>query len=124
MIFKGVILSIVMCVATILVLPFLICKIPEDYFLHGQSKSPRHLSPLVRGGRWLVKNMAGYLLILAGFIMLFVPGQGLLTLFLGVVLIDFPGKKMLEKRVIRIQYIRSTLNWIRKKKHVNALKFP
>ena len=124
MIFKGLILSIVMCLFAILVLPFLICRIPEDYFLHGPVKSPCHPSPLVRGGYWLIKNIAGYFLVLAGFIMLFVPGQGLLTLFLGIILIDFPGKRALERRVIRVQSVRNTLNWIRKKKHVNELKFP
>ncbi|GAB6144121.1 PGPGW domain-containing protein [Desulfocicer niacini] len=124
MIFKGLILSIVMCVLSILLLPFLICRIPEDYFLHNPSELKTHTTPLIRGGRWLLKNVAGYILVLAGIIMLFVPGQGLLTILLGAVLMDFPGKRQLENRLIGIRRIRNTLNWIRKKYHVNALKFP
>ncbi len=124
MIFKGLILSIVMCVLSILLLPFLICRIPEDYFLHNPSESKPHTSPLIRGGSWLFRNIAGYILVLAGIIMLFVPGQGLLTILLGAILIDFPGKRRLEDRLIGIRHIRTTLNWIRKKYHVNALKFP
>ncbi len=124
MIFKGLILSIVMCVLSILLLPFLICRIPEDYFLHNPSESNTHTSSLIKGGRCLLKNIAGYILVLAGIIMLFVPGQGLLTILLGAVLMDFPGKRRLENRLIGIRRIRNTLNWIRKKYHVNALKFP
>ena len=124
MIFKGLIVSIVMCVLSILVLPFLVCRIPEDYFLHRQVEPKRHASPVVQGGLWLLRNTAGYLLILAGIIMLFVPGQGLLTILLGSVLMDFPGKQRLENRLIGIRHLQNTLNWIRKKYHVNALKFP
>lgn len=124
MIFKGLILSIVMCVLSILVLPFLICRIPEDYFLHQSSESKTHASPLIQGGIWLLKNIAGYILVLAGIIMLFVPGQGLLTILLGAVMMNFPGKRRLENRLIGIRHIQNTLNWIRKKYHVTALKFP
>jgi len=113
-----------MCVLSILVLPFLVCRIPEDYFLHNPAESKTHTSPLIQGGGWLLRNIAGYILVIAGIIMLFVPGQGLLTILLGAILMDFPGKRRLENRLIAIRHIRNTLNWIRKKYHVNALKFP
>ena len=124
MIFKGFILSIVMGLLSLLLLPYLICRIPEDYFLHRPTASNSQASVLIRGGICLFKNIIGYILVLAGVIMLFVPGQGLLTILLGAVLMDFPGKWRLENRLIRIRHLRNTLNWIRKKHHVNALKFP
>ena len=124
MIFKGLIFSIFMCALSILVLPLLICRIPEDYFLHGPAEPKPHASSVIQWGIWLFKNIAGYILILAGIIMLFVPGQGLLTILLGAVLMDFPGKRRLENRLIGIRHLQNSLNWIRKKYHVNALKFP
>ena len=124
MIFKGVILSSIMCVGTILMLPWLVCRIPESYFLHQPLKSNSHLSPLAKGVRRLIKNIAGFFLVLAGIVMLFVPGQGLLTILIGIMLIDFPGKRLLEKKLIGIKYLQDTLNWIRRKNNVKELKFP
>jgi hypothetical protein len=34
--------------------------------------------------------------------MLFLPGQGLLTILIGVMLLDFPGKYPLDRRDVRI----------------------
>jgi len=115
-----------MCLGTAILLPWLVCKIPEGYFLHlsQSSKTNTHLSPLAKGVRRLVKNIAGLFLVLIGIIMLFVPGQGLMTILLGAILIDFPGKRLLEKKLINIQSLRATLNWIRRKNNVKELKFP
>jgi len=124
MIFEGVILSGIMCVGSILMLPWLVCKIPERYFLDQPLKSNPTLSPLARGVRRFIKNISGFFLVFAGIIMLFVPGQGLLTMLIGVMLIDFPGKQWVEKKLIGVKSIQNTLNWIRKKKGVKALKFP
>jgi len=124
MIFKGMILSSIMCVGTVLMLPWLVCRIPESYFLHPPLKSNLQISPLAKGVRRLVKNIAGFLLLLAGIVMLFVPGQGLLTMLIGIMLIDFPGKRLFEKKLIGIKSLQNMLNWIRKKNNVKELKFP
>lgn len=54
-----------------------------------------HLEPRVffRSARWLVKNVFGFVLIVAGIVMLVTPGQGLLTIFLGLAIADWPGKR-------------------------------
>lgn len=124
MIFKGVILSSIMCVGAVLMLPWLVCRIPESYFFHQPLKSDSHLSPLAKGVQLLIKNIAGFLLVLAGIVMLFVPGQGLLTMLVGIMLIDLPGKRLLEKKLIGIKFLQYTLNWIRKRNDVKELKFP
>ena len=41
----------------------------------------------------------GYLLIIGGILMLVLPGQGLLTILLGLIFSDYPGKYKLEKKV-------------------------
>jgi UPF0716 family protein affecting phage T7 exclusion len=63
------------------------------------------------------KNLLGGLLMIAGLAMLVLPGQGLLTLFVGFLLIDFPGKYRLEKWLIRRRYILRPINWLRARRH-------
>jgi hypothetical protein len=57
----------------------------------------------------------GCILLAGGFLMLFIPGQGLLTIFMGLVLIDYPKKFAFEKKLVTIPAILKGLNWLRKK---------
>ena len=54
-------------------------------------------------------------------IMLILPGQGLLTMMVGLVLSDYPGKKAFEKKIIASEPILKTINWSRKKSGVKPL---
>ena len=47
--------------------------------------------------------------------MLFLPGQGLLTMLLGILFIDFPGKHRLEKKLIQHPKILKAINALRVK---------
>jgi hypothetical protein len=47
--------------------------------------------------------------------MLVLPGQGLLTILIGLVLVNFPGKYYLERKVIEQKKVLATMNWIRGK---------
>lgn len=95
---------------------FIIVQLPHDYF----SRTRRQMlqadpNPLTGAIKRIGKNLAGWLLILMGIILSLpaVPGQGILTGFMGVVLIDFPGKSRLEQKVIRIGWIHRTFNQVR-----------
>ena len=57
-------------------------------------------------------------------VMLVVPGQGLLTILIGVMLTDFPGKYALERRLISQPSIFNAINWIRDKAGKEPLKRP
>ena len=61
------------------------------------------------------KNLIGYGLIVAGLLMLFLPGQGILTLVMGLLLVDYPGKFRLERKLVKTPAILNSLNWLRKK---------
>jgi len=52
-------------------------------------------------------------LILAGVAMLVLPGQGMLTIVLGIMLLNFPGKYRLERRVARMRPVARSINWMR-----------
>jgi putative transmembrane protein PGPGW len=109
--------SVLMFVATLVVVPALIVRIPHDYF--AREKRPpspwadRH--PVVRLTLAIGKNALGYVFIAAGIAMLALPGQGLLTLLIGFLMLDFPGKYPLEKWLLSHRRISGGVNWLRKR---------
>jgi|TARA_B100001559_G_scaffold133068_1_gene111885 hypothetical protein len=63
----------------------------------------------------IIKNILGYALIIGGILMLVLPGQGLFTIMIGLMLSNYPGKYFIEKRFIAIPSVLKTINWLRKK---------
>ena len=92
---------------------FVVVRLPEDYFVTPRRPRPRHAVALV--ALVALKNLAGVALVAVGIALSVpgVPGQGLLTILVGVLLIDFPGKFRLEQRVIGRPLILAALNRIR-----------
>lgn len=116
--------SIIIFIVSLLSLPWLVAKIPEDYFVPKQrAGTPWKVHFL---GLWLlmfaVKNVVGYLLLLSGFLMLFLPGQGILTMLTGLLLMDYPGKFQLERKIALSPTVLSKLNWLREKANQPPLK--
>ncbi|ETN91470.1 hypothetical protein U062_01998 [Gammaproteobacteria bacterium MOLA455] len=116
LVWAGVI-SLIVFMLSLLSLPWLVSQIPEDYFLpkKRQPAEWKHLHPAIRLLALMGKNLIGYGLIVAGLLMLFLPGQGLLTLVMGLLLVDYPGKFRLERRLVKTPAIFNSLNWLRKK---------
>jgi len=124
---KGLLIfSILFFIVGVISVPLLVCKIPEDYFLRGKrswSSSYKQFG-LAFILILLLKNCLAVVLFIAGLLMLFLPGQGLLSLFLGILLLDFPGKYLLERWLIRKPALHKSLNWIRGKKGVAEILIP
>lgn len=61
------------------------------------------------------KNVAGSLIFLVGLVMALplVPGPGVLFMLIGLGLIDFPGKRALELRLLRQRHVLSSVNKVR-----------
>jgi hypothetical protein len=72
----------------------------------------------------ILKNIVGWAFILAGIAMLVLPGQGILTILIGVSLANFPGKYALERRLVRKPAVARTLNRIREKAGKPRLEIP
>ena len=64
------------------------------------------------------------ILIIAGIVMLVLPGQGILSILVGIGLTDFPGKYRLERWLARQPAVFNTMNWIRRKRGVADLESP
>lgn len=109
--------SAIMLVASIAALPWLVSRIPRDYFDHTKEPTvaPLRGHPVARLLIHIVRNVVGVFLIIAGILMLFLPGQGLLTLLLGIMMTHFPGKYHVEQWFIRQPGILAAINWFREK---------
>jgi len=73
------------------------------------------VSLLTSGVVLVVRNVLGWIFVLAGIAMLVLPGQGLLSIIAGLVLIDFPGKRRFERRLLASHVVRDTMNWLRRR---------
>lgn len=93
-----------------------VVKIPADYFSPHYSQEFFSDKPfLVRWGAVILKNLFGLFLVCLGILLSLpgVPGQGILTILLGLIMLDIPGKRPLEARIIKRPTILSTFNNLR-----------
>lgn len=114
--------SVVCLVLSLVAIPALIVRLPADHFAHEQ-RSPRE--PAHAALRWallIFRNVLGALLVIAGISMLVLPGQGILTMLVGLFLMRFPGKYRLERRLVRQPAVNRAMNWIRNRAGVPPLE--
>lgn len=106
--------SIISLVGSVITIPIILVRLPADYF---DTRVPRHWMkehhPVLRVIGLIIKNIVGTVFLSAGFIMLFTPGQGLLTMLIGISLLDFPGKRTLEARIVAQPSILKAINALR-----------
>lgn len=114
--------SIVLFLGSVILIPLIIAYLPHDYFVRA-IKPFKRLNLLHMAGR-VAKNSIGAIFLLAGFIMLFIPGQGILTILLGLSLINFPGKRRLETRILNMPKAKRLIRWCRKKSRREPLIIP
>jgi hypothetical protein len=95
-----------------------VVQMPTTYFRDPPSSAPwaGHRSALRRVAR-IGKNLLGVLAALAGIFLSLpgVPGPGLVFLLIGVMLLDFPGKLQLERRIVKQPGVLEAINWLRQR---------
>lgn len=114
--------SVILFLGSVVLIPLIIAYLPKDYFTRT-IKPFNQLNPLHMVGR-VAKNLIGTLFLLSGSIMLFIPGQGILTILLGLSLIDFPGKRYLETRILNSPKAKLLIEWCRSKSGHEPLIIP
>lgn len=119
-------LSLVVLVASAVAVPILVRRLPEDYFLESSptTEAMRERHPVLRVAFLLLKNLLGAILLLSGIVMLVTPGQGVLTILIALMLMNFPGKRRLEIRLIRVAPLNRAVNWIRRRGGKGPLLLP
>ena len=117
---RGVLIGASIFLVTFLVnlgiVSFILVKLPADYFKKNrQTQFWAGPNPAANAALVIGKNILGVFLILLGIALSLpgVPGQGLLTVLLGVMLVDFPGKTALERRLLGRPEIQNTINKLR-----------
>lgn len=111
--------SIIVFLVSIAAIPLIVARIPIDYFnyekRHKLTANSRH--PLIQALITGFKNLLGAVMVLAGIIMLFTPGQGLISILFGLMIMNYPGKYRLERWFINRPLIWKTINHLRKKQN-------
>lgn len=109
-------LSLVFFVGSLIAIPFILVRLPADFF---DIRVPRHWMkdhhPVLRLVGHLLKNVVGVVFLFAGFLMLFLPGQGILSMLIGISMLDFPGKRKLEARMIGQPTVLNAINRMRER---------
>ena len=120
------IFSAIAFVATLLLLPWAVSRIPADYFARRTpTRGPwADHHPIVRAVLVVAKNLLGLVFVLAGIAMLVLPGQGVLTILAGIMLVDFPGKRRLECWVVGRPAVFKSINWMRQRRGREPLLAP
>ena len=109
-------LFLVTFVASLAITAWAIVRLPANYFHSGHAREFWTDQPAaIRWAGVVAKNVAGLLLVILGVILSLpgVPGQGLLTILLGLVLMDIPGKRPWEKRLVRLTTVRQAIDGLR-----------
>ena len=112
----GVLISVVTFVGSIGVVTFVLVKLPANYFHSSHDReflTERH--PVLRMVGVFLKNLLGLVLVGFGIVMSLpgVPGQGVLTILLGIMLLDFPGKRKLEVKLVGRPKVFRAINGLR-----------
>jgi len=100
-------------------------KVPKNYFsTHYKRDFMPGSSFAVRWGAVIAKNIFGVFLVILGIVLSLpgVPGQGILTILLGLIMLDIPGKRPLEARIIKRPAVLSAINSLRAKYNKEPLE--
>ncbi|MGZ8848056.1 MAG: hypothetical protein ACXW3C_16480 [Pyrinomonadaceae bacterium] len=114
----GALLMVVTFVVATSIVTLVVVKLPATYFHPSHDRdlwSDRH-----RAIRWtglVIKNLGGLILVLLGIAMSLpgVPGPGVLTILFGIMLLDFPGKRRLEYKLVSHPRVLKAINQVRQK---------
>lgn len=116
--------SFITFVLTLLAVPWIVVRIPHDYFSRGaRAIMPPIGNRLLHLSFILLKNLLGIVFLVMGLGMLVLPGQGLLTILIGVMLLDFPGKYSFECWLVSRGPILRSVNWLRTRFGRRPLEF-
>lgn len=106
--------SAVTFVGTLIAVPWMVVRIPHDYF-RPSSRVRKERHPLMHALIAIGRNVAGYLFLVLGVFMLILPGQGVLTIVAGLALVDFPGKHRLIQWLVARPSVLKSMNWMRER---------
>lgn len=104
---------------------WILVKLPAAYFSASHKvEFFAARAPAVRVVGLIGKNLLGVVHLVIGVLMSLpgVPGQGILTILLGLMLLDIPGTRALEIKIVSRPKVLRTINRIRARYHKQPLE--
>ena len=107
--------AVTSAVVSVLAIGYVLARLPPDYFVNPDARLPVDRHPVLRVLYIVFRNLVGYLLIALGVVLSLpgVPGQGVLTILMGVMLVDFPGKHRAERWLLTRRGVLTAINALR-----------
>ncbi len=110
----GLALFVLSSVVSLLAVTLVLVLLPPSHF-RRPAPAARGRTGLVRWSGLVLKNALGLVLIALGVVLSLpaVPGQGILTILIGLMLLDFPGRRRLERALLRRPGVLPAINRLR-----------
>jgi hypothetical protein len=111
----GLAIFLVSLLVTTGITVLILVKLPADHFARQVSK--RSGSRWTHWLRFVGRNLLALMVVALGVVLSLpgIPGQGILTILLGLMLADFPGKQKLERRIIGVPRVLQAINRLRER---------
>ena len=108
-------ISFLTFIGTLISIPLIIIKLPSDYFIKDKNLAHRFCEdrPLLRIILVGLKNIFGLIFLIMGFLMLFIPGQGMITMLIGFSMLDFINMRGPVYKVVKRPSVYKFINRIR-----------
>lgn len=106
---------VVALVVTVVILVAMLATLPANYFRDDSEVTSLRNAGALSVVKRLVQNGIGLVLIVLGALLSLpgIPGQGVLTMLIGLMLVDFPGKRPLEQKLVARPGVLETMNRVR-----------
>jgi hypothetical protein len=118
--------SLLMLAIGVFIGPWMVLNLPADYFTYRRRQAMRvdRRHPVVLLLLTSAKNVIGAVLVVAGLCLFFLPGQGIITLVAGLIVMNYPGKFRLERWLVSRPRVLPALNWLRRRYGRDLLQEP
>lgn len=110
--------NVALFVGFIIIVIYAFSTLPSDYW--EQKDDGRFSTPLYR----VTRNLVALPVLFMGILMLFLPGQGLLTILLSLLISDFNYKHKLVHKIIANKKVRDSLDFLRRKMGKDTFRWP
>jgi hypothetical protein len=109
------VVTVTSAVVSLVAVAVVLSRLPADYFVNPEARRPVDRHPVLKVVLVTLRNLLGWFLIVLGILLSFpgIPGQGLLTILMGVMLVDFPGKHAAERWLLTRRGVLTAVNSLR-----------
>jgi len=113
--FAATAVSVASAVVSFFAVGAVLARIPADYFVNPAARLPIDRHPVLKVLVVVGRNLLGYVLVALGVVLSLpgVPGQGVLTILMGVMLIDLPGKHRVARWLVTRRPVLAAVNRMR-----------